>query len=680
MSVSPITLHTVLPHVVELGTVWHTWVSAPELICTGYSQGSGQVIGDATLVRRLGNVAQPGAALSPVAIGNDIGKFVRVSLVESGTNVPVWYGVITGDSLQDEGAPALGIGTGIQILHCASIAHILSQIVISRGVESRYATDASGSYSAVINPGYLPPFNQLIQGDRETTATTVDGKTVYPHRRWRGPDATWTEWGADFILSNILAVHARGITGLSPSASGTGPVWSYNDEDSALGFVLRDIDFNGMSVLDAINTIANQRRGLTWNTVVNSSTGAITIRVWSIAATAVTMPGYTLPASSHASAIDLSSGAEFSDVRLSRDASTCYDVITVCGARPWVGMTLAWSASPSDDRFALTKDWTATEETAWGLVAGNDTLDHTDYRHVWKRFRIRSEWLGRQFSEGAASAYGLPFAISEDGDGNITADQTFSPGLASSASPQSLEITRDLPCSEGFSDEADGDRQTPRVFCIRGGTYESWNGEDSIPAARVTADSIPPRLTIEPGDGPDLSAALEDGATLLVTCGIRGGRPLMYRWARPSGSRPRNVARSIVSNLTDCEYWEILPNTVTGAGTDNRVDPPITTDGLRTTGSTPLVIRDDRPTLRSTLALMVSYYSTPSVALNFTRRDGAKHDTWCEPGTLVTDVTLGIGVISANAVVTRRVVNLTEEGWGTSYECARLIPDVEAIR
>jgi hypothetical protein len=681
--ISPVLLHTVSPHRVEFGTTWNTWVEATDVQCTEYSEGAGQVVGDAKLIRYLGRVAQPGAAIVTQTLTDRMGQYVRISLIESGTPVPVWWGVVTGDQLVDDGASG-GVGKGTQFLTCAGIVSVLGQITIQRGIEGRYTSGSTPA--AFINPGYLPPFNALPRGDKETNSTTIDSATVYPHRRWAGPTELFTEFTASAMLSYLLHVVARGAYGVAVSPTGSvgpsGPMWDYSDVDiDALGFALPNLDLNGMSVLDAINTIINPRRGLIWRSSVHPTTGVITVQVRSISASSITASTYyTLPAASSATAINLATDAGVSDLQVSRDASSCYDVITVCGARSWHALTLAYSRAFGTDSYALTDGWLSADETALNSI--NNIKDTPkEFEDVYRRFVFRGEWTGRQWESGGSSEYGLPWVLTEGGDGAITADMSFGGTVATSAQPHTLELTRELPCGVGFTDQPDGDRQPPLMFFVHGTDLQSWNGEDTVAPTRLQIDSNPPSITVSPANQPDLSNQINDsGSTLLFTVGIRAGRPLTYRWARAAGSRPRDVARSLVLNLPDCELWTVLPNTVTLCGENPKAEPPITGNTIHTTGATEIIVRDDRPQLQAALALLVAYYSTPSVSLNFTVRDEAAHDAWCQPGTLITTATLGLGAVTCNAVVTRRTINLTESGWGTTYSCERFIPDVESIR
>jgi hypothetical protein len=125
-------------------------------------------------------------------------------------------------------------------------------------------------------------------------------------------------------------------------------------------------------------------------------------------------------------------------------------------------------------------------------------------------------------------------------------------------------------------------------------------------------------------------------------------------------------------HLPGCEYWRVLNGTVTGVSS-----------GSLTTASSTQVIRDDRPTMQAALAFLRAYYGEPARALRWTDQGTIEHaygSGAAAPGALVTTATLGTGSTTINAVVTRRTWRLDEDGYGTSYDTDRIVPDIEAIR
>ncbi len=677
---------------VEVARNWGTWAVRGDLIPVSGSDGQGQVLGDFVLKRYLGRVAQPRAALLDVAIDSILGQFVRVSGYDSYTEewTVFWYGVVTGDEIQDLGkVDSFANGMGLQVYSCTGLGYVLAQIHVVSGTEYRSAGAVSSPTRATVE---MPRFNALALGDRSESTVTLGGSgpgTCYVHLRHReATDLDERYWTAKDIIQHVLYNSAAGE--FAPSFDRHGALrWDISDPDDALGFIPQNFNAAGLSVLDVVNQLVNPRRGLTWRIVVNDGSSVASVTVHSISASAISSPGYTLPASSKTTAINGNEANATATIR--RDSSAQYDVIQVTGARPWVGITLEYSATTGEN-IGLAKGWTSEEETASGANDGAKSVD-PKYDHVFRRFLLNNEWGGRQFKEEGSASVGIRtrksfsagstiMGESDAADGWSAGQPAFNSDIAQSDVPAMLEITRDLPCSLYFNEFADGEHATPQVFFYDGETWESWNTTDK-PGYQISVENNPASITLGTVDQwESIKAAINtEDARLLVTVGLREGQPQFYQWARPSEQWARSTPRILCVKLPDYEDWLMLPGTVIGAGEDSLADPPITTEGLRTTDAAhPLIVRQDSYQLEQVLLLLRAYYAEPAISGTVTYRGAIFTDTSTDPGSLVTTLQTGQGDITANAVLIRRAWDFSEENYSTTLTIDRLVPDVESIR
>lgn len=169
------------------------------------------------------------------------------------------------------------------------------------------------------------------------------------------------------------------------------------------------------------------------------------------------------------------------------------------------------------------------------------------------------------------------------------------------------------------------------------------------------------------------SLILGSAGKLVVTAGLREPDPLVVSWTRASASWPRTNPRTLTVQMPQAEQWVILDDVVKGVTSAALVK--------HTTG--PTTIRDDVPLMQAWLAFLRAYFGEPARALRWTDHGTIEHGYGsgaAAPGALVTTATLGTGATTINAVVTRRTWRLDEEGFGTSYDTDRIVPDIEAIR
>jgi hypothetical protein len=313
ISLSP-TLRTRVRTAVTFGT----WTDRPEIEPLQDSDGAGQVVGDASFRRFHGQVAQPRAAIATVATLDLSGQWVQILhedplgsiTVDGDTWTAAWHGRIQGHRRAENGGDR-----GETIYHAIGIAGTFGQITMTAGVEL-YA----GSVPVPVDPGYLPPFNRMAGGDRTAATYTVGSDVVYIHDR----QSHGNRWTARQILDHLLALYSRPL--LPPLYAGDGTItWTVSDPGACLAYEPEDLDLHGASLLDAINALANARRGLTWWTEITGTAGVVVVASASPVAVSSGYT-YTLPASTTTATPDLT-GVATTGVLLQEDASACADVI-----------------------------------------------------------------------------------------------------------------------------------------------------------------------------------------------------------------------------------------------------------------------------------------------------------------------------------------------------------------
>lgn len=668
-------LRTIKRHAVQTSADFSTWTTQTTIRCNECSEGAGQIVGAASLVRMIGVVREPGATGSPASqtpLTGLCGKWVRVLIEEVGGSVtissvdynPLWYGIVDAERLVDSGG-----GTGQQSWVCSGIAAHLARV----GAMEAWcdAVDYTGAYSA--RPSLrVPTFNDKdSQGIRSGARTgTVDGATV---KIFDGFGATaWnaaTAWTAKEALEAVLAANGRFRT--PGGTTFTGGISFALSAGTLLDWTLPTLDINGMSVLDAVNAIVSPRRGLSWRMTVSGAVATINVR--SISASAITVGSTTLAAATDTSTPDLS-GLWISGVELTEDQSATYDHIRVVGNRPWVVCSMSYDqAGPPTEVGALQPAWTVAQQTAWG-TAPDSTTDG-----VYRSFRIGLKWAGDVSESAGASGLRQSLTVTS---GDYTGARTFS---TTEYGPTS-QITLDprLPCSEGWGTDKAGPRQDSMAFWMRAGTSEWYDLQadnqtwarslhvEDFPAALHIGNATRSAIDKGKSDQAVNNAVIGSTGKLLVTVGVREPDPLVVSWTRSSGSWPRTNPRTLTVQMPTAEQWVILDKTVKGVSGTSLVKQA----GEAT-------IRDDVPLMQSWLAFLRAYFGEPSRSLAWTDAGAIEHaygSGAAAPAALVTTATLGTGSTTINAVVTRRTWRLDENGYGTSYNTDRIVPDIEAIR
>jgi hypothetical protein len=680
------------------------WTTQPRLRFVGGSDGQGQVYGDAHFEQVFGVLADEGeTSYQSVGVTPNIdhgssqislgGQYVRLVLidnaggtkVDSSTGTPFWWGVMLNPGEASDGSSDTKLG-GSATWDALDLKHVLEQIKIREGFE--LAADGK----TVMDSGYMPKFNDYPTGDRSTDQVTVNGRPAYVFDRFTAADIDGPvahKWNAANIIDLLLK--GCGKPTLPKIGAGLGLGWAlYNTNDPCLQFIPHGLDVSGMSLLDAINTIVNMRRGLTWYVTVGDggSNDVAFVHVTSTVKTAITTPTFTLPAAAIQTAIDWRGDVFLEDMVIAYDYSNVYDVIELRGNYPWVGMTWWWQLSKvavdvgSTGWSATEKGWTTAEGTnydAGGIIDPVTGVMYSNDEKVWRYFRIRNKYNGQQYNDAKT---GLRNVLETKGDaGNPDAlygcggyDGTRSFDASKPTPPAfALEMTRELPCHKGFVSAPLGPRQDPLYLVGTGAIWQSMTEENQI-----SIISKPPAVDF----GTVQEEAQEDDNVLLFTIGVRESQPLKVSWQRKQSDWPRDTPRVFVLTLPEWEQWITLKNTIVAVRADATLQP-LAAD---------VTSRDDISAMQSMLGLLLPYFSVPAALPSWRDRGILDTSSAKRPSALVTTVTKGDGAVDCNAVITKRQWQfIPEQGeigqasympahYDTLYVTGRPVPDIESFR
>lgn len=660
----------------QTASVWGTWTTRHDLEAISASEGAGQVVGEAQLTRNLGQVIPyDGTSVVTVTALDIVGQFVRILVEDDGGDISIsytsqggnarfftgfalWHGVVQSSTTADQGTRL-----GMQRFNCLGLAAVLGQLVLADGLAARVGAVGDGP-SNLYELHRLPAFNRTAGKDRRSTIAYINGTDqAYVHELSGSGAVIWT---AKDILDLVLIKWGNG--GFYPSFSDASALtWSVSDPDNCLVYEVTDLNLDRSTVLDAVNTIISARRGMTWRLAVSGNTA--TIVVSSITPTAINqLPAAPTPATVAATT------AWVDSVTITTDVSACYDLIEIVGDRPWVGLTVCYDPAAAADPAETALDTGWDGENTTDPISG---LTVPDPRWM-SRFEFRGDWTGCQYGGGA----GLRHSLTVAGSGAMTGARTWD--ALYTAQPQSLELTRELPCGELFDAVVDGyPRQMPVVVMKSGSNYlrVSKGAEIIDRELGVSIENHPPALRVGTGqqDQGFVASILEPSTAdgqLLVTIGLREAAPIRMRWVRP-GAKPRELPRILSVPMPELQYHAVLAGTVTGvnaAGT-----------ALVTT-ATDLVLRDDTAAGLDYLDLLVAYYSVPAVTATWRDRGIVERGSTLVPGRYITALTLGDGSGSSETVAIGAV--LTRRAWvfsplsevGTIYSTERVMPDIEAVR
>lgn len=668
----------------NLGSGNSEWTTQQWLTCLEWSDGAGAVVGYAKLSQWYGQVARllgPNAVqdlgispnIDPGAADSLIGKLVRVCIENAAGTIsqqfpyiarggtlayettrfaPVWHGIIRDLSYTVDGDDVPG---GLAEFTAAGLASALDQVYVDRG----YVLSADGSAVAILNR--CPPFNGIGGGDRSSGTASIGSASVYIHDL-RTLGGNGTGWTIRQIIDHVLAAHARPRV----AGSSTGWAWAISDPTGALASPAATLDANGWSVLEVINALISQRRGLTWRLSVSGSTA--TINVQTTSATAIVGGSFSLPANTQSTSLTIADQPWLTELQVSQDGSASYDIISIIGRHPWATISIDYRQAGGG---SLDKGWTSSQEATWDS-ATDDERNAGDLTGVWRRFLASASWTGVQYnSSGNGLRNSLATATSgTNGSGGYTGSRSFLSSLATAPSAMLKgERTTSIPeVIEGGSttDERLAPKRGPMLFYFNG---TSWTDVTSV--FGVTVEDSPLAIVVNDGaNGAELKSLLAvTGARLVATIGIREAEPLIVSWINNPARWPSSLPRVKAIEI-DAEQEVLIQATVTGVS------------GSSLATSSAATYRDDVTRMQAMLALARAGWAEPIYSIRWQDRGRCLTDATAAafaPATLITTVVDGNGSTTVNAIVLRRTCSWQGDHWSTSIEAERLPPDVPSL-
>lgn len=626
------------------------WTTQRWLYFAGGSEGAGTVLGDATLVQAYGVIqAEQGRQFVSVGALPDtrrtgsgeslVGQLVRLLKLDTAGTVtigsrrftPFWWGQITGQQTAPDGASGTKAGGSVAFT-CAGMLSLLDQIQIGHG----WIRPASGT--TAVKLGRMPKLNDTWPA---TNGAILDGTSI-------AAGFYNTAGSTPQTAANLIQTLLTGYATLSAGYGGL--PWALAIVSSCLNYVPPAQDWNGLTVLQAIEQIAGAARGIVYRCTV-SAAGVPTITFQSASAEAIVMASYTLPASTDTVAFNATNLPNADEVVFAEDQSSTADIIIVRGARPIRGITLAYDPAATGT-CALVRTanlGSAADPLVFSLNAAWSGLNHDG------QTGLRGTLTPATTAEVAAY-----------GNAGLTGARAAG-GYGSTAKPTAgIELLDYLRISDNGST-----KQIKPILSLRNGS--TVYGPGSIQTKGWTVDILndPPAIAVDDGaGGRALQLFLDAGYSLLVTLSVLEVDPLQVSWIRSSSDQPRAAARVRVIDLPEIDDVTLAP------GTLSVPDAPGSGSGATT-------IVDGLPRLRAALALARARFAIPDFRLTYRDRGILDTDATGRPGQLVTTVHRGDQAQTVNVTLTRRrwVLSRDENGewWDTLYEASRVLPEIGAV-
>jgi len=545
--------------------------------------------------------------------------YVQIRACINETENAWWTGVIPAESMTLLGKRTTGIETVDQIVTAYGLEYLLQRRIWGSRVER--VDDAAGTLAHQIDP--VLTFNRRhdkggeILGNRSSDSIKVADDPLDYAYVFSADGAEWTNWNIiDYLIRT--QVDTNGVR------------WAVYGNNQpivdALSSVIGVYDFDGQTVLNAINTLISPSRGFSWRIYVDFDTeGAeyAVIKPYSLLETELTIGDFTIPANDTQYAYD-----PWADptqiVNIEHDTTTLYDKIVVRGAK----IKSCFTAKVSGE--VLEKAWTDTEETAYldaaKLAAGysaltseekgqfNDLFRSTDrFERVFTSFRIPADWnwmIGAEYAN-----------IKLDANGDLIAaasGEYFNPDK---------RLLNYLPFKQGWDySGASAVNKNPSYAEEEFQTILAWFTQSS---KKVQADKVPQNgahvrplqreFGVEVKFNPQHLAALNqwagaeptlkvpevsetikavDWETLGITAMVETDTYLAVESTLDDYSTAEG-RRTLVIDAPDCELWYVVAGTVIGI---NSAGEEIAY------GGSSAFVRDDRDKLRAILAAAKTWY------------------------------------------------------------------------
>jgi hypothetical protein len=236
------------------------WTSDRAVRTVRASSASALAAGDARCLKRFGRVMQPWETTPadvPLPTSHpSLGRYTRLLradasgaiTVSSATYTAFWHGFCARIRTRYFGLQSGLAHTGIATYQLAGLAGLLEGVTVIDGY------DGNPSAAHPWNIFHAPVFNAHGKGNRTSGTWTINARAVYVFDHYNlGSANEWTVAQAiDYLLEAFTLRHGGGST------------WTFLDSSTLGADVLPPTPVHGKTLLQALNEIANPRRGLTW--------------------------------------------------------------------------------------------------------------------------------------------------------------------------------------------------------------------------------------------------------------------------------------------------------------------------------------------------------------------------------------------------------------------------------
>lgn len=598
-----------------------------------------------------------------------------------------WIGLITdvhtehgGDDVSNGAAT---VRTGRQTLTAYGLEHLLDRAYIAGGlVEYTSGLDITSTY--ITN---TPCFNR-----RATTELAAEGNRSID-KRASDPELdpsvdgsyVFSRAGRMWTRANIIEYLLRAFGPTAMTWRAAGQITDLDGADSASG---RDVVFDpsGMTVLDALRTIVDRRRGYTFFVSPSADkNGEISVVIRSLFSADVSVAGRDFKKSASQSPVDVSSMRDVTCETHRSSASECYAVVAE-GER----VKVCFSVSIQDG--TLEPAWTDDEEDAYKAGAsgatGYNTLLAFERETINDMYRKSAPHLRRAFAKFrippgwdwlAGCGEGGPMNNANpqiDADGSPDFDEQsvawdfYRPILSKIPLLENTDYS-----VEGFpstlSTDAEPEYRPP--FVVLQGKDGLWrpahasNREDSAgamvrPVPREMALHVQfdasHRLALNHWDGAQPSAIEPeyDYEQMIATICIETDERLFYNHI---GGQTADSQQIRTIHVPGAEMWILMPGTVVGISDDG------TLQRVYGAPATPIILRSDADKLNVIARLAYEFAAMERRAVILSSQCLRAPSDLASLGAYITTLTTGTGgaaeTLTCNSIVTRVTHNFTRQ-------------------
>lgn len=391
----------------------------------------------------------------------------------------------------------------------------------------------------------------------------------------------------------------------------------------ALDEIHEEHNFNGQSVLAAINQLIDRRYGLNWRLLVPESPGGtVYLYVFSQLANPLQIGDVSVPANPVQSVVPII-GDHGTDPVMTFDALHQFDSVEVRGDNLLICASFGYADG------TLEAGWTPAEQAAYDDPGHNDPDENDRARraekfdNVYQKHVVPRDWNGYVKDGQNGDTVNAHPIVTDDCEVDFDQDGTFWMG--------ERRFENEVPLEEITADE-DAPVEYRKAFAVVKHPDENaysfvekaWPEDDvaRFPGSlsltrREMGFHIKPEInhvyakTVFSNEDTNIDPAF-DYATIIFTGAFRVDAQLRAKGQVP-GQHITETGRTKVIQVPDAQYWAIMPGTVTDVEDGALVRE---VDGAPLTDI--LVVRDDSDRIKQILALALVWFGFARGTLTMT--------------------------------------------------------------